>query len=215
MDFAAASAALRGVAPDALARALPIPSGVAGALEDGLIGIVSSGGGPPVGGFECRWLRFENVAVLVRTSGPPRSTDRAFLDRLVAALDVTHEQPISPPFVAQVPGLAPATACPHLAGLDLRDPDGDRTWSPTPPGVPDAVLSGGTRLPDDRRGFGLVFNFRAETITGSDDDGRRVASVSALPSTGVYAPDSVRSGLLGYISPLSPATHVLDGVRRR
>ena len=31
--------------------------------------------------------------------------------------------------------------------------------------------------------------------------------------SGVYAPDSVRSGLLGYISPFSPATHVLDGVR--
>ena len=31
--------------------------------------------------------------------------------------------------------------------------------------------------------------------------------------SGVYAPDSVRSGLLGYISPFSPATHVLDAVR--
>jgi hypothetical protein len=73
--------------PAALARALPIPSGAAGALEDGLIGIVSSGGGPPVGGFECRWLRVANVAVLVRTSDPPRRTDRAFLERLVGALD--------------------------------------------------------------------------------------------------------------------------------
>lgn len=34
-----------------------------------------------------------------------------------------------------------------------------------------------------------------------------------LTTTGVYAPDSVRSGLLSYIAPFSPATHVLDAVR--
>ncbi len=34
-----------------------------------------------------------------------------------------------------------------------------------------------------------------------------------LLSIGVYAPESVRSGLLGYISPFSPATHVLEAVR--
>jgi hypothetical protein len=63
---------------------------VSGALDQGLIGIVGSGGGTLVGGFECRWLRVENVAVLVRTSDPPRNTDRAFMERLVATLDAVR-----------------------------------------------------------------------------------------------------------------------------
>jgi hypothetical protein len=78
------------VSPEALARALPIPAGVSGALDQGLIGIEGSGGGTLVGGFECRWLRVENVAVLVRTSDPPRNIDRAFLERLVTALDAAR-----------------------------------------------------------------------------------------------------------------------------
>lgn len=66
--------------PDALARALPIGEGTAGALAEP----PPTSGGP--GGFQCRWLRVANVALLVRTSDPPRSTDRIFMDRLVASI---------------------------------------------------------------------------------------------------------------------------------
>ena len=80
--------------PEALARALPIPSGTSGALTPGaLLAVVRS-----PGGFGCRWLRLDNVALLVRTSDPqPTSGDRAFLDRLVAALDATVRGPAPPP----------------------------------------------------------------------------------------------------------------------
>ncbi len=76
--------------PQALARALPIPAGVAGALDGGLIGVTGSRGG-----FDCRWLRLDNVAVLVRTSDPPRAADRTFMQRLVTALAaaVNHSVP--------------------------------------------------------------------------------------------------------------------------
>jgi hypothetical protein len=70
--------------PDALARALPIGDGTAAALAQPPLVIDN-----PPGGFECRWLRVANVALLVRTSDPPRATDRSFMDRLVAALAVS------------------------------------------------------------------------------------------------------------------------------
>jgi hypothetical protein len=66
--------------PDALARALPIAEGTVAALA--AQPLATSGG---QGGFQCRWLRVANEALLVRTSDPPRSADRSFMDRLVAA----------------------------------------------------------------------------------------------------------------------------------
>ncbi len=70
--------------PDALARALPIGDGTRAALSGPPLVIDN-----PPGGFECRWLRVANLALLVRTSDPPRVTDQSFMDRLVAALAVS------------------------------------------------------------------------------------------------------------------------------
>ena len=83
-----------GPSPEALARALPIPVGVSGALTQGaLLAIVRSSST-----FACRWLRLGNVAVLVRTSDAlPTSADRVFLDRLVAALDTARDAATSAP----------------------------------------------------------------------------------------------------------------------
>jgi hypothetical protein len=79
----APSVALVEIAPssDALARALSIGEGSAAALSGPPLGITGSRGG-----FECRWLRVANVALIVHTSSPPRSTDRSFMNSLVAAL---------------------------------------------------------------------------------------------------------------------------------
>jgi hypothetical protein len=71
-----------GPSPDALGRALPIREGTAAALAAPPL---ATSGTP--GGFQCRWLRVANVALLVRTSDPPRSTDRSFIARLVAGLN--------------------------------------------------------------------------------------------------------------------------------
>ncbi len=77
------SVSLVEIAPsaEALGRALPIAEGTTAALAAQPLAISN-----PPGGFQCRWLRVANVALLVRTSDPPRSTDRSFMDRLVAAL---------------------------------------------------------------------------------------------------------------------------------
>ncbi len=77
-----------GPSPDALARALPIAEGTTAALAAQALG-TSDG----QGGFQCRWLRVANVALLVRTSDPPRSTDASFMDRVVAALTTTGASP--------------------------------------------------------------------------------------------------------------------------
>ncbi len=80
------SVSLVEIAPssDALARALPLGDGTEAALSGPPLVIDN-----PPGGFECRWLRVANLALLVRTSDPPRATDRSFMDRLVAALAVS------------------------------------------------------------------------------------------------------------------------------
>jgi hypothetical protein len=71
-----------GPSADALGRALPAGEGTAAALAAPPL---ATSGTP--GDFQCRWLRVANVALVVRTSDPPRSTDRSFMDRLVAALN--------------------------------------------------------------------------------------------------------------------------------
>ncbi len=84
------SVSLVEIAPsaDALSRALPIGDGTVAALA--APPVATSGG---QGGFQCRWLRVANVALLVRTSDPPRSTDAGFMDRVVAVLTTTGATP--------------------------------------------------------------------------------------------------------------------------
>jgi hypothetical protein len=69
-------------------RALHVPAGAAGALTSS--GLASTSfSRTPSGSWseECRWLAVSNVAVVVRTHHRPTAADRAFLDRLAAALE--------------------------------------------------------------------------------------------------------------------------------
>jgi hypothetical protein len=68
-------------------RALGVPAGASGALTRSAL--ASTGfSRTPSGSWseECRWLAISNVALVVRTHHGPTATDRAFLDRLAAAL---------------------------------------------------------------------------------------------------------------------------------
>jgi hypothetical protein len=73
---------------DALARAFPVPAGIAGAESAAAVESTGSAGGPDGSRrWACRWLRVDNVGVLVRTaSARLGSADVAFLASLVAAL---------------------------------------------------------------------------------------------------------------------------------
>ncbi len=84
------SVSLVEIAPsvEALGRALPIGDGAVAELA--AAPVATSGG---QGGFQCRWLRVANVALFVRTTDPPRSTDAGFMDRVVAALATTGATP--------------------------------------------------------------------------------------------------------------------------
>ena len=87
-DVPSASLVEIAASAEALGRALPIGDGTVAALA--APPLATSGG---QGGFQCRWLRVANVALLVRTSDPPRSTDASFMDRVVAALTTTGAAP--------------------------------------------------------------------------------------------------------------------------
>jgi hypothetical protein len=69
-------------------RALGVPAGPSGSLTRSAL--ASTGfSRTPSGSWseECRWLAISNVALLVRTHHGPTAADRAFLDRLAAALE--------------------------------------------------------------------------------------------------------------------------------
>jgi hypothetical protein len=69
-------------------RALRVPAGASGALT--AAALVSTGfSRTPSGSWseECRWLAVSNVALIVRTHHRPTGADRAFVDRLAAALE--------------------------------------------------------------------------------------------------------------------------------
>jgi hypothetical protein len=76
----------------ALQRALPRAGGVDAALKKGAIVMHAgskNGFGAPWVYVDYRWLVVGNVALLVRTHSPASDKDRAFMERLVAALDTT------------------------------------------------------------------------------------------------------------------------------
>lgn len=69
-------------------RALGVPAGASGSLT--AAALASTGfSTTPSGSWseECRWLAVANVALVVRTHHGPTAADRAFLDRLAAALE--------------------------------------------------------------------------------------------------------------------------------
>lgn len=73
---------------DARERALGVTAGASGALSrSALFSTMFSR--TPSGSWseECRWLAISNVALVVRTHHGPTAADRAFLDRLAAALE--------------------------------------------------------------------------------------------------------------------------------
>ena len=69
-------------------RALHVPAGASGALTSSALASTAFSR-TPSGSWseECRWLAVSNVAVVVRTHHRPTAADRAFLDRLAAALE--------------------------------------------------------------------------------------------------------------------------------
>jgi hypothetical protein len=69
-------------------RALVVPTGAPGSLTGSAL-VSTAFSRTPSGSWseECRWLAISNVALVVRTHHSPTAADRAFLDRLAAALD--------------------------------------------------------------------------------------------------------------------------------
>jgi hypothetical protein len=69
-------------------RALGVTAGASGALTRSALASTGFSRTPSASWSEqCRWLAISNVALLVRTHHGPNVADRAFLDRLAAALE--------------------------------------------------------------------------------------------------------------------------------